>query len=93
MFLAWFILEMVGLSRVLLAKIQYTHDDQPTIFCINQDKNIDNKVYYICIKFSNLLILLTTVCLHLEFTTFMSTIIFWNCQYYNVDFLKKLNLF
>jgi hypothetical protein len=40
---------------VTLAKIQFTHDDEPTISCINQDKNIDNEVYYVCIKFPNLL--------------------------------------
>ena len=39
------------LHVVALAKIQYTCDDEPTISCINQDKNIDNEVYYICIKF------------------------------------------
>jgi hypothetical protein len=40
---------------VTLAKIQFTHDDEPTISCINQDKNIDNEVYYVYIKFPNLL--------------------------------------
>jgi hypothetical protein len=28
-------------------------------YCINQDKNVDNEVYYVCIKFPNLRILLT----------------------------------
>jgi hypothetical protein len=28
------------------AKKQYTRDDEPTISCINQKKNIDNEVYY-----------------------------------------------
>jgi hypothetical protein len=27
------------------AKKQHTCDDEPTIFCTNQDKNIDNEVY------------------------------------------------
>jgi hypothetical protein len=31
---------------VALAKIQYTRDDESTISCINQDKNIDSEVYY-----------------------------------------------
>jgi hypothetical protein len=43
------------------AKIQYTRDDEPTIFCINQDKNIDNEVYYVSIEFLNHLSLLTIV--------------------------------
>ena len=43
------------------AKIQYTRDDEPTIFCINQDKNIDNDVYYVSIEFLNHLSLLTIV--------------------------------
>jgi hypothetical protein len=32
---------------VTLAKKQYTRDDEPTIFCISQDKNIDNEIYYV----------------------------------------------
>ena len=35
------------------AKKQYTRDDEPTISCINQeknDKNIDNEIYYVCIE-------------------------------------------
>jgi hypothetical protein len=43
------------------AKIQYTRDDEPTISYINQDKNIDNEGYYVCIKFPNFLILLTMI--------------------------------
>jgi hypothetical protein len=34
-----------------LSKKQYTRDDEPTIFCVNQDKSIDNEVYYVCIEF------------------------------------------
>jgi hypothetical protein len=50
---------MKTLLLVVLVKIQYTRDDEPTISCINQDKNIDNEVYFVCIEFSNLLILLS----------------------------------
>ena len=32
---------------VALAKIQYTHDDEPTISCIKPRQNIDNEVYYV----------------------------------------------
>jgi hypothetical protein len=35
------------------------YDDEPTIFCINQDKNIDNEVHFVRIEFPNLHILLT----------------------------------
>jgi hypothetical protein len=31
---------------------QYARDDEPIIFCTNQD--IDNEVYYVCIEFRNL---------------------------------------
>jgi hypothetical protein len=47
----------LNLSNTLLLvdwanKKQYTRDDEPTIFCINQDKNIDNEVHFVCIEFS-----------------------------------------
>ena len=38
-------------------------------FCVNQDKNIDNEVYHVCIKFPSLLIPLTMVC---PFVIYMS---------------------
>jgi hypothetical protein len=56
---------------VALAKIQYTRDDEPTISCINQDKNIDKEVYYVCIEFPNLLILLTMIMRMLDAASFI----------------------
>jgi hypothetical protein len=50
---------------VVLAKIQYTREGEPTISRIKQDKNLDNDVYYVCIEFSNLF-LLTVVCKNIE---------------------------
>jgi hypothetical protein len=32
------------------AKKQYTRDDEPIIFCINQDTNTDNEVYYRAVR-------------------------------------------
>ena len=33
-----------------LGEKQYTRDDEPTISCINQDKDTDNEVYYVDLK-------------------------------------------
>ena len=41
--------------------MQHTRDDEPTISRINEDKNIDNEVYYVCIEFPNLPILFNMV--------------------------------
>ncbi len=38
------------LLLVGLTKIQYTRDDEPTTFCLNQDKNIDNEAYCVSTK-------------------------------------------
>ena len=53
---------MVKWKQLLVALKYNTHVmmNQP-FFCINQDKKRDNEVYYICVKFPNLLILLTMI--------------------------------
>jgi hypothetical protein len=38
---------------------RFTRDDEPTISCIHQDKNIDNEVHYVCIEFPDLIFVLT----------------------------------
>jgi hypothetical protein len=47
---------------VALAKIQYTRDDEPTISCINQDKTVDNEVYYSMSALSFLTFLFYCLC-------------------------------
>jgi hypothetical protein len=34
---------------------RFTRDDEATISCIHQDKNIDNEVHYVCIEFPDLI--------------------------------------